>query len=340
MRVLHAMIVALTSAQETWRGKRLCGVDTDCNETANSRRVQARPYEGPFSLPGGRLRYLRASAASACEKQSVLPVKYKPNSRVGLPSGGWCLRSDKDRPPSERSCGPRAVYQLGLERKGCSTNYTGADGYAYGLPRFHYPADSVVVSVLLKLLHRTPRYLSLADMGAGVGQYGQALLASDRSVRYEAYDGAGNVEAWTHGFVQWADFTFPLSLPVADWVLSLEVGEHIPHASEAAYLANLDAHNRCGIILSWARLGQKGLNHFNNHGSEYLVRRLAGLGYVLNAGLTERLRASPSQSSAATSPRVSRSSPRRLPKTAASLPWLRHTLHAFERARPNAHCTQ
>lgn len=48
------------------------------------------------------------------------------------------------------------------------------------------------------------------------------------SIRWTGYDGAGNIRAFTHDHVAFVDLTVPLSLPRADWVLSLEVGEHIP----------------------------------------------------------------------------------------------------------------
>ena len=38
----------------------------------------------------------------------------------------------------------------------------------------------------------------------------------------------------------------------ADWVVSLEVGEHIPPSGEAAFLANIRAHARVGAVLSWS----------------------------------------------------------------------------------------
>ena len=49
---------------------------------------------------------------------------------------------------------------------------------------------------------------------------------------YAAYDGAGNVEEYTNGFVRYVDLTLPLHLGVSEWVLSLEVGEHVPSEFE------------------------------------------------------------------------------------------------------------
>jgi 2-polyprenyl-3-methyl-5-hydroxy-6-metoxy-1,4-benzoquinol methylase len=49
-----------------------------------------------------------------------------------------------------------------------------------------------------------------------------------------------------------------------DWIISLEVAEHIPEIYEAVYLDNIFRHAKEGIILSWAVPGQGGLSHINN----------------------------------------------------------------------------
>jgi 2-polyprenyl-3-methyl-5-hydroxy-6-metoxy-1,4-benzoquinol methylase len=49
-----------------------------------------------------------------------------------------------------------------------------------------------------------------------------------------------------------------------DWILSLEVGEHIPHQLEDVFIGNLVRHAKKGIILSWAVPGQEGHHHVNN----------------------------------------------------------------------------
>lgn len=56
---------------------------------------------------------------------------------------------------------------------------------------------------------------------------------------------------YTQGFVEYFDLSMPLELPKADWVLSLEVGEHVPSNYEQAMLIrNLHHHNRKGVSLS------------------------------------------------------------------------------------------
>ena len=89
---------------------------------------------------------------------------------------------------------------------------------------------------------------------------------------------AGWLEEVTGGFVQFVDLTAPLSLPRADWVLSLEVGEHVPSQHEAALIRNLHAHNCRGVVLSWAVLHQGGFHHVNNHANAYVVGVFEGRG--------------------------------------------------------------
>lgn len=163
----------------------------------------------------------------------------------------------------------------------------------------HVEADGRVVAGLLALAVAEQRTgeIFLNDFGAGVGQYGRSLLAhrpahagSRHQDQYRGFDGSGNIRSWTDGLVRWFDLTMPaLALPRAQWVLSVEVGEHIPPEWEGVYLRNLHAHNCHGIILSWAAAGQRGQGHINNHGMRYVRGKLEGLGYRVNESLTERM---------------------------------------------------
>jgi hypothetical protein len=149
---------------------------------------------------------------------------------------------------------------------------------SYMLPRGHVKADAGVVEVLLRTF--APHGWSLSDFGAGVGQYGRALLAREPSFSWRGYDGAGDVEQLSEGFVGFFDLADPtLSLPRADWVMSLEVAEHVPAAHEFAVVRNLHAHNRRGIVLSWGALHQPGVAHVNNHNATYIAKIFDGLGY-------------------------------------------------------------
>jgi len=58
--------------------------------------------------------------------------------------------------------------------------------------------------------------------------------------RYDAFDGSPFSEQVSSGRVRHLDLSVPqFGLPLYDWVVSLEVAEHIPPAFEAAYLDNL-----------------------------------------------------------------------------------------------------
>jgi len=60
-------------------------------------------------------------------------------------------------------------------------------------------------------------------------------------------------EKTSEGRVSYLDLTLPqYGLPLYDWVISLEVAEHIPAESEAVFLDNIVRHAREGVVLSWA----------------------------------------------------------------------------------------
>merc|ERR1711920_1014384 len=94
------------------------------------------------------------------------------------------------------------------------------------------------------------------ELGAGCGCYTHEWRT--RGLDVAAFDGTPNIENLTHGFVSHADFTKPIMVDVADWVVSIEVGEHIPPAFENRFLATVTSHARKGIVLSWAVPGQGG----------------------------------------------------------------------------------
>ena len=90
--------------------------------------------------------------------------------------------------------------------------------------------------------------------------------------------------------MKYADLSQPLEVrPRADWVISLEVAEHLPNQREAFYIRNLHAHNCVGLLISWGVLGQGGLAHINNHPPEYLTEIFEGLGYRTDEHLASQL---------------------------------------------------
>ena len=116
--------------------------------------------------------------------------------------------------------------------------------------------------------------------------------ASRANATCRAYDsrGAPDASRASGGFVRACDVTEPLwaTLPVADWVMSLEVAEHIPRAKEAGYLRNLHRLSCLGLIVSWATPGQGGTGHVNERWTRDVTARVTALGYEVNHGLTRR----------------------------------------------------
>ncbi|XP_069982790.1 uncharacterized protein [Penaeus vannamei] len=165
---------------------------------------------------------------------------------------------------------------------------------------------------------------SVLDMGAGRAHYGRCFLrVKDNIIRtknkkevermnrmyneqmqkgglldkpqvvksWTGYDGALNIDDITGGFVRYADLSQPVHLGERyDWVMSLEVGEHIPKKYEAHYVDNLVRHACKGIVISWAVIGQAGHHHINNQPMTYVQDLFESRGLLVDEKAQEQLR--------------------------------------------------
>jgi hypothetical protein len=122
-----------------------------------------------------------------------------------------------------------------------------------------YFLDEGLTIAIFALIH----HQSLINFGAGKGHYEIFLDELGYTGSKYSLDAAPSVENLTKGAVHYGDLTLPLSLPPHDWVLSLEVAEHIPPQFEAVFMTNLIKHTKYGIIISWAPLQQRGHGHVN-----------------------------------------------------------------------------
>lgn len=151
----------------------------------------------------------------------------------------------------------------------------------------------------------------LLDLGCGLGQYGTYF--EQHGILWQGFDGAENVEAVTQGHVKWLDLTVPQWLDRQwDWVMSLEVGEHLAAEYEATFVDNLVRHSRCGIVLSWAEPGQGGHHHVNLQNNTYVEGLLATRGFDRAATPTNKAR------------------------SVATIEWLKHTVQIFKKR--HGHC--
>ncbi|CAL1151345.1 unnamed protein product [Cladocopium goreaui] len=150
---------------------------------------------------------------------------------------------------------------------------------------------------------------SVGDFGCGLGLYVRDLRAA--GLRSGGFD--GNPATWdiTEGRCLQADLSRDLDLGTRwDWVLSLEVAEHIPRQFETSFLQNLDRHACSGMVLSWGN--QAGEGHVNLRTSDEVEILMREHGFHSLSDKTAELRA------------------------AATLPWLQSTVMVFKRAWPGS----
>lgn len=108
--------------------------------------------------------------------------------------------------------------------------------------------------------------------------------------------------------MKYLDLTVPhYGLPIYDWVLSVEVAEHVPREYEDVYLNNLVRHAKVGLVLSWAVPMQTGFGHVNSRPKDYVDGKLKLLCFDKSLNKTNQMR------------------------RAAGLVWLRHNLNVYER---------
>jgi len=121
----------------------------------------------------------------------------------------------------------------------------------------------------------------VASFGDGPGFYKELLLKFNEVLSYDAFDGAPFADLTTNNNVKFLDLSVPIyHLKKYDWIISLEVAEHIPAKYESVYLDNLVRHAKEGVILSWAKIGQGGHSHINNQDFPYVKQQVEARGFM------------------------------------------------------------
>jgi len=114
---------------------------------------------------------------------------------------------------------------------------------------------------------------------------------NEQVLRYDAYDGAPFTEESTNGVVRYLDLTLPqFWLPRYDWVLCLEVLEHIPRSHESTVLDNVIRPAVEGIVISWAVPNQPGYGHVNAREPGYVEEIMRRRELRLDLQATMKLR--------------------------------------------------
>ncbi len=129
----------------------------------------------------------------------------------------------------------------------------------------------------------------VADFGCGTGEYVKLLRGS--GIRSDGFDGNPDTPAISKNTCQVQDLGVPFRSPAGyDWVMSLEVGEHLPKELESVFIDNLMANARKGVVLSWAKKGQGGHGHVNEQNNDYIKRIFQQKGWVNDLAAEKRLR--------------------------------------------------
>ena len=131
------------------------------------------------------------------------------------------------------------------------------------------------------------RPITLTELGAGKGCYSVFMAWCGIDI-LAATDGAEGIAKLTGGAVVTHDLSLPMEAK-ADWVMSLEVAEHIPKVHEGGFVSNVVSNAKCGVILSWAGKGQAGSGHVNTQDASYVIRLMASHGFDLDLEASCRL---------------------------------------------------
>jgi cyclopropane fatty-acyl-phospholipid synthase-like methyltransferase len=130
---------------------------------------------------------------------------------------------------------------------------------------------------------------TLVDFGCGDGDYVNYFIKN--GICAVGYDGNPVTEDASGGTCFVLDLSSPVDLQKHyDWVMSLEVGEHLPKQYEAIFIENLVRHVKDGLILSWAVKGQGGTGHFNEQNNDYIKQIFANMGWYNDLEAENHLR--------------------------------------------------
>lgn len=160
-----------------------------------------------------------------------------------------------------------------------------------------YKIDLGLARGILDIIDKDSPSPSLYDFGAGKGLYTCYLKFSSEAIVASAFDGAPNAEELTSGNVLHLDLTTDIYMKPVEWVISLEVGEHIPQRFEDIFVNNIARHAKAGIIISWDQPeggGETGAcgghGHVNCRSEAYIIAKFYSRGFAVSVDLSARLR--------------------------------------------------
>lgn len=145
---------------------------------------------------------------------------------------------------------------------------------------YTYEFDQKFADAILEFL---PEAGTILELGAGLGCYTHYFLKSGKFTNVVGIEVASNVNELTSGFIHQADLTEKQEFNHFDWVICLEVPEHIPKKYEEIFVDNLVKASPNGIVLT-------GNGHGNLQAREYVVLLMKAKGYEYDDGKSRILR--------------------------------------------------
>jgi len=132
---------------------------------------------------------------------------------------------------------------------------------------------------------------AIGDFGAGGGQY-SSWLNETGLLQAFAFDGTPLAATVSEGAVQEVSLVDEFRLwRTFDWVLCLEVGEHIPAQFAEVLVANIKRHAKKGIVMSWSD-DWEGIGHVNCMSKgDFIDFITRATGFQLDAAVTDRVAA-------------------------------------------------
>lgn len=128
---------------------------------------------------------------------------------------------------------------------------------------------------------------TVADFGCGLGDYVSFL--NENGIKSDGYDG-NPFTTEINPKCKVIDLSKQNLIQKYSWVISFEVGEHIPKEYEDAFINNLHVNNKEGVIITWALEGIPGFGHVNCRDWKYIRDKFINLGYTLDEENTNKLR--------------------------------------------------
>ena len=142
----------------------------------------------------------------------------------------------------------------------------------------HHAYDESLSNAIVNFL-KNENVKNIVDLGCGLAKYVKNFI--ENGIDATGYDGNPKTPELTNNLAHVKDLAVPFTFETPyEWIMSIEVGEHLPPQYEDVYIQNLHNNNTKGIIMSWALEGQGGLGHFNEHSNEYIKQKIMDLGYI------------------------------------------------------------